>query len=100
MKKYSILFSELSKKTPYYEPDVYHFESIHEFLAFTKKIKFNEKMSINYRYILSDPTDEKTNKYYCVTSYIENEEITHKFRITEEAKHYKKFKKLLKKYMS
>ncbi len=85
MKKYSILFSELSKKTPCYEPDVYHFESIHEFLAFTKKTKFQEKMSCQYHYILSDKMD-------CMNKF--------RYSPIEEAKHYKQFKKRLKKYVS
>lgn len=84
MKKYKILFSELSKKKPNNEADVYRFESIQEFLAFTKKVKYQEKMNFEYHYILSDKMDSLD-----------------KFRYSpiEEAKHYKQFRKLLKKYM-
>lgn len=42
-------------------------------------------MNFNYHYILSDSM-EKTNKF--------------QYKITEEAKHYKQFKKLLIEYMS
>lgn len=85
MKKYTVLFAEISKKNPDDEPAVYRFESIKEFLSFVKKVKFQEKMNFNYHYILSDSM-EKTNKF--------------QYKITEEAKHYKQFKKLLIEYMS
>ncbi|CAQ34895.1 TPA: hypothetical protein L9968_005099 [Klebsiella aerogenes] len=47
MKKYTVLFAEISKKNPDDEPDVYRFESIKEFLSFVKKVKFQEKMNFN-----------------------------------------------------
>ncbi|MEM8194011.1 hypothetical protein Q4R90_17510 [Morganella morganii] len=82
MKEYLVLVSETSKINPKEESDVYRFESIQEFLTFVKKVKFQEKINCNYYYVLSDGVGKDFS-----------------YNVIEKANHYKKFKKLIKKYL-
>ncbi|EPL6456516.1 hypothetical protein N0G65_003703 [Providencia rettgeri] len=78
-----VFFAEIVKKNVTgLADDVYHFNSIAEFFTFLKKTKFEEKMNMNYDYVLTDGT--------------KNADLT--FRSLEATNHIKKFKKLISQY--
>lgn len=78
-----VFFAEIDKKNVTgLEDNVYHFNSITEFFTFLKKTKFEEKMNMNYDYVLTDGT--------------KNADLT--FRSLEATNHIKKFKKLISQY--
>lgn len=80
---YQVFIAETHKKSATGEADdVYHFNSIAEFLAFLKKTKFAEKMNANYHYMLTDGT-KNIDLTYCEL---------------ERATHIKPFKKSVRQY--
>lgn len=78
-----VFFAEIDKKNVTgLADDVYHFNSIPEFFTFLKKTKFEEKMNMNYHYVLTDGT--------------KNTDLT--FHEIESASHLKPFKRCVRQY--